>query len=126
MLISFLGMVARIFVIGANFIRDCAQGELVMFFFSSRRRHTRLQGDWSSDVCSSDLVRLLRRVLSATSNVLRKVKVGSGAAASHRVMAGTDAETYGKYADELLRFAATLEIGRASCRESGERRGGGG
>src|SRR5205807_6226286 len=24
-------------------------------FFSSRRRHTRLQGDWSSDVCLSDL-----------------------------------------------------------------------
>src|SRR2546426_2798665 len=28
---------------------------LDFFFFSSRRRHTRLQGDWSSDVCSSDL-----------------------------------------------------------------------
>src|SRR5256885_12471795 len=28
---------------------------LHVFFFSSRRRHTRLQGDWSSDVCSSDL-----------------------------------------------------------------------
>src|SRR5256885_8169901 len=28
------------------------------FFFSSRRRHTRLQGDWSSDVCSSDLLLL--------------------------------------------------------------------
>src|SRR3989454_8575686 len=28
---------------------------LIFFFFSSRRRHTRLQGDWSSDVCSSDL-----------------------------------------------------------------------
>src|SRR6267142_5124238 len=27
------------------------------FFFSSRRRHTRLTCDWSSDVCSSDLVR---------------------------------------------------------------------
>src|SRR5688500_20395958 len=27
-----------------------------VFFFSSRRRHTRLQGDWSSDVCSSNLV----------------------------------------------------------------------
>src|SRR2546426_4511013 len=27
----------------------------MFFFFSSRRRHTRLQGDWSSDVCSSDL-----------------------------------------------------------------------
>src|SRR5690242_20778673 len=26
------------------------------FFFSSRRRHTRLTCDWSSDVCSSDLV----------------------------------------------------------------------
>src|SRR5256885_1821370 len=41
-----------------------------MFVFSSRRRHTRLQGDWSSDVCSSDLgrraiepqLRLVRRV----------------------------------------------------------------
>src|SRR5688500_10242801 len=32
------------------------------FFFSSRRRHTRLQGDWSSDVCSSDLTALEQRV----------------------------------------------------------------
>src|SRR5205807_5153523 len=28
--------------------------------FSSRRRHTRLQGDWSSDVCSSDLLAVRR------------------------------------------------------------------
>src|SRR5437868_12838842 len=28
----------------------------VFFFFSSRRRHTRSKRDWSSDVCSSDLV----------------------------------------------------------------------
>src|SRR5256885_5944771 len=28
--------------------------DFCVFFFSSRRRHTRLQGDWSSDVCSSD------------------------------------------------------------------------
>src|SRR4051794_41481105 len=28
------------------------------FFFSSRRRHTRWTGDWSSDVCSSDLISL--------------------------------------------------------------------
>src|SRR5690348_18456808 len=27
----------------------------ISFFFSSRRRHTRWTGDWSSDVCSSDL-----------------------------------------------------------------------
>src|SRR5262249_57334921 len=31
-----------------------------MFFFSSRRRHTRLVSDWSSDVCSSDLRRVLQ------------------------------------------------------------------
>src|SRR5688500_20013581 len=29
----------------------------IRFFFSSRRRHTILQGDWSSDVCSSDLTK---------------------------------------------------------------------
>src|SRR5688572_32398860 len=30
---------------------------LIFFFFSSRRRHTRFDCDWSSDVCSSDLWR---------------------------------------------------------------------
>src|SRR2546430_9910706 len=29
---------------------------LFFFFFSSRRRHTRFDCDWSSDVCSSDLL----------------------------------------------------------------------
>src|SRR5438034_3051977 len=29
---------------------------LLFFFFSSRRRHTRSLCDWSSDVCSSDLI----------------------------------------------------------------------
>src|SRR6266511_5562686 len=28
----------------------------MFFFFSSRRRHTRFSRDWSSDVCSSDLI----------------------------------------------------------------------
>src|SRR5689334_24475078 len=38
--------------------RFIAQFEhLVLFFFSSRRRHTRWNCDWSSDVCSSDLGR---------------------------------------------------------------------
>src|SRR5256885_11606859 len=36
------------------------------FFFSSRRRHTRLQGDWSSDVCSSDLLRSFPHARSIT------------------------------------------------------------
>src|SRR5699024_11294686 len=34
----------------------CATRDLLYFFFSSRRRHTRSKRDWSSDVCSSDLV----------------------------------------------------------------------
>src|SRR5207248_3781120 len=34
-------------------VRICG---IKIFFFSSRRRHTRSYGDWSSDVCSSDLV----------------------------------------------------------------------
>src|SRR5699024_11989325 len=37
---------------------QCRSGwgfECMLFFFSSRRRHTRSKRDWSSDVCSSDL-----------------------------------------------------------------------
>src|SRR5262249_59494281 len=34
----------------------CVCVRYVFFFFSSRRRHTRLVSDWSSDVCSSDLI----------------------------------------------------------------------
>src|SRR5690625_6641661 len=33
----------------------CFVVDIVCFFFSSRRRHTRWPRDWSSDVCSSDL-----------------------------------------------------------------------
>src|SRR5256885_8736098 len=40
------------------------------FFFSSRRRHTILQGDWSSDVCSSDLLGVWR---------LRRLDAGAAA-----------------------------------------------
>src|SRR2546430_8114365 len=32
-----------------------SRGVVSFFFFSSRRRHTRFDCDWSSDVCSSDL-----------------------------------------------------------------------
>src|SRR5580698_8736816 len=45
-----------------NVLLDCGlvvrepDGFYFNFFFSSRRRHTRLTCDWSSDVCSSDLV----------------------------------------------------------------------
>src|SRR3989449_10524592 len=35
-----------------------------VFFFSSRRRHTRCSRDWSSDVCSSDLIVILTHKLT--------------------------------------------------------------
>src|SRR2546426_12579329 len=47
---------------------------IVFFFFSSRRRHTRLQGDWSSDVCSSDL----DAVLAAYAPEIAKLKARGG------------------------------------------------
>src|SRR3712207_6191101 len=37
-----------------------------IFFFSSRRRHTRYWRDWSSDVCSSDLTKVMARVKEET------------------------------------------------------------
>src|SRR2546429_4507473 len=38
------------------YVRErAAQLRVAVFFFSSRRRHTRCSRDWSSDVCSSDL-----------------------------------------------------------------------
>src|SRR6266487_561330 len=37
------------------FFLKCEASFVFSFFFSSRRRHTRWTGDWSSDVCSSDL-----------------------------------------------------------------------
>src|SRR5688572_12551902 len=42
------------------------------FFFSSRRRHTRFDCDWSSDVCSSDLPRTLSAGLSSSLDASRK------------------------------------------------------
>src|SRR2546421_5963490 len=47
------------------------------FFFSSRRRHTRSDRDWSSDVCSSDLFSLV-----ATQRVGRRVLINFDFAAS--------------------------------------------
>src|SRR5256885_12919965 len=57
--------------------------DMFFFFFSSRRRHTRLQGDWSSDVCSSDLV----------SEVASWTVADSGAASNVRWQTATAAAT---------------------------------
>src|SRR5256885_9943586 len=58
----------------------------VVFFFSSRRRHTRLQGDWSSDVCSSDLK---RGAITQIGNLLARVgwTIGAGDADSAKTKA---------------------------------------
>src|SRR5271169_4055008 len=49
-----------VFVLVAHVFKDAFKDHGVYFcFFSSRRRHTRCYRDWSSDVCSSDLKRVL-------------------------------------------------------------------
>src|SRR2546427_3113091 len=45
----------------------CMTTYTFFFFFSSRRRHTRFDCDWSSDVCSSDLDARWSHRLQATS-----------------------------------------------------------
>src|SRR5690606_13653960 len=41
-----------------------------MFFFTSRRRHTRFSRDWSSDVCSSDLKAVMKKAEEEKRQVL--------------------------------------------------------
>src|SRR6266446_7817133 len=100
---------------------------VLFFFFSSRRRHTRLQGDWSSDVCSSDLVPggLLERVLVAyqkqgvSEDMLEKLSqdsplgqvLASGLRnykSSRDVMKDAIEEAGSAVAHELERFLTTL------------------
>src|SRR5690625_1483970 len=54
---------------------SCFRFLLCSFFFSSRRRHTRWPRDWSSDVCSSDL---LYTIVSCFLPVALRVSSGSG------------------------------------------------
>src|SRR3989475_12001182 len=50
-------------------VRRVALGVRGLFFFSSRRRHTRFDCDWSSDVCSSDLAGNVNAAQSGAWNV---------------------------------------------------------
>src|SRR2546430_12218073 len=87
------------------------------FFFSSRRRHTRFDCDWSSDVCSSDLQPDLAEGLP-----LREVGRGAG---DDRVEVERIALRFGQRLPAARRAAvevsllrrAAVKIGRASCRE---------
>src|SRR5256885_9895590 len=95
-----------------------SQASLVCFFFSSRRRHTRLQGDWSSDVCSSDLLGRVRA---------RDERAGAWRGVCHRIAGISPVRPVSGVRGELPVVAGDTEggearegIGRASCRERGE------
>src|SRR5206468_10064461 len=89
----------------------------VLFFFSSRRRHTRSDRDWSSDVCSSDLAPLDAAALAAP--LAGALPDGKSGLADPALRAPTRPEP----AVVLLQAAAastaarTAKIGRAPCRE---------
>src|SRR6185295_12122109 len=59
---------------------DGAAGYVVSFFFSSRRRHTRYWRDWSSDVCSSDLINPMSTETSADDGLIRAAAEGDRSA----------------------------------------------
>src|SRR5699024_11792964 len=89
-----------------------------VFFFSSRRRHTRSKRDWSSDVCSSDL--FFAGALAGCSS--DDDTGGSNSGGDGEISGDMEIQYFvGGYGDEWWK----KEIGRASCRERGERGGGG-
>src|SRR5205814_4312637 len=78
----------------------------IVFFFSSRRRHTRCLSDWSSDVCSSDLAsRRFARFTQATSKINPTMPARTYKGRENRAR------------KSLAKPLRTGEIGRASCRE---------
>src|SRR5262249_59588617 len=78
-----------------------------LFFFSSRRRHTRLVSDWSSDVCSSDLI--APKAMRLAMEKARKVGVG--------VVTVYNSGHFGAIGHYAMQAALRDKIGRASCRE---------
>src|SRR5437762_6960108 len=62
---------------------------LTFFFFSSRRRHTRYIGDWSSDVCSSDLVHVADNTNSPIANAPVTMSLNGTPPCSTAVLSGT-------------------------------------
>src|SRR5256885_10683949 len=84
-----------------------------IFFFSSRRRHTRLQGDWSSDVCSSDLY---CGRLKGTVYLRKNSSTDRSDPAIFSTMAAIFSALLFPPAVDLF-IHLNIEIGRASCRE---------
>src|SRR5205807_7855880 len=84
-------------------------------FFSSRRRHTRLQGDWSSDVCSSDLARPELREREQHPHLVRRART---APRQHqpegRPVAGSE-RSFGEAIHVSLSAGHYETCGAASC-----------
>src|SRR5262249_57903658 len=98
-----------------------------LFFFPSRRRHTRLVSDWSSDVCSSDLHCVVGRCGVAR----RATVVFVALAATDALLAATGRHRQRWLTKPLLMPVLMAgrdrpEVGRAACREGGGRSGGAG
>src|SRR5205814_3637335 len=95
----------------------------VLFFFSSRRRHTRCLSDWSSDVCSSDL---RRRLAVGTTRADAPIQIWDGVAGMPiAILEGHEHVVHALAFDSNGSRLASggedrVEIGRASCRERGE------
>src|SRR5256885_12927734 len=87
---------------------------LVVFFFSSRRRHTRLQGDWSSDVCSSDLQCLMRAERADLEGLDRQLEVvdraGGTGEVEHAVERSLDLDEVGDVVQHELKIALVPQV----------------
>src|SRR5437763_11087373 len=85
------------------------------FFFSSRRRHTRYIGDWSSDVCSSDLTGKLRWSFHT---IPHPGEFGYGTWPKQAWKTSGAANNWAGMALDAKRGILYVpKIGRASCRE---------
>src|SRR5258705_8100566 len=88
------------------------------FFFSSRRRHTRCLSDWSSDVCSSDLLAAQRRGGEVEGVVARQPAAGGQRAQLATDLGGGEVGVPDGPGVHRAAFDGR-KIGRASCRERG-------
>src|SRR5437660_6479439 len=98
---------------------------VLVFFFSSRRRHTSWPRDWSSDVCSSDLGLAARLPLTLPLPVGEAEPPGHGGELGRPLGWGCRPDPVERglgierdMAAVALRAVGQLEIGRASCREA--------